>query len=104
MATLLLIEDEAKTAAFLQQGLVEYGYKVTPCHDGLLGYQKAKAEPYDLLILDIMLPGMAGWDIIRELRAEGISTPVLCLTARDDISDRVEGLRLGADDYLVKPS
>lgn len=100
---ILLIEDEKKTAAFLAKGLHESGYTVEVAHDGEKGLQLALASPFDLLIVDVMLPKKDGWAVVEELRASGARTPVLFLTARDRVSDRVKGLELGADDYLVKP-
>ena len=100
---ILLIEDEKKTAAFLEQGLREAGYTVEVSHDGAQGFELASSAPFDLLIIDVMLPGKDGWTVVRELRASGMHTPILFLTARDSVPDRVKGLELGADDYLVKP-
>ncbi|MEO5720997.1 MAG: heavy metal response regulator transcription factor [Chthoniobacterales bacterium] len=101
---ILLIEDENKTAAFLAKGLRESGYTVEMAADGEAGLQLAQgATPFDLLIVDVMLPKKDGWAVVGELRASGARTPVLFLTARDRVEDRVKGLELGADDYLVKP-
>ena len=100
---LLLVEDELKTAAFLQQGLQENGFVVDAAGRGDDGLHLARTMAYDLVILDVMLPGLDGWAIIKALRRDGLSTPVLFLTARDSVEDRVKGLELGADDYLVKP-
>ena len=100
---LLLVEDEAKTAAFVARGLTEEGYEVVRCADGEEGLRRAGAESFDLLILDVMLPGIDGFELLRQLRSAGQTTPVLFLTARDGVRDRVRGLRGGADDYLVKP-
>ncbi len=100
---LLLVEDEIKTANYLQKGLTEHGFSVETANNGVDGLFKAQNHTYDLLILDIMLPGLSGWDILEKLRSVNIQTPVLFLTAKDDVSDRVKGLQLGADDYLVKP-
>lgn len=100
---LLIIEDEVKTAAYLAKGLREQGFTVDVAHEGLDGLHLAMEGTHDLIILDVMLPGMDGWHIVRELRALGRQTPVLLLTARDAVEDRVKGLELGADDYLVKP-
>src|SRR5436190_5271850 len=99
----LIIEDEVKTAAYLQKGLVEQGFVVDTTGSGDEGLRLAGANRYDLIILDIMLPGRDGWSVIEELRRTGSQTPVLFLTARDTVQDRVRGLELGADDYLVKP-
>lgn len=100
---ILIIEDEAKTVDFLRKGLTENGYSVETARDGDTGLRMARAGQHDLILLDIMLPGRDGWSIIEELRRHGQKTPVLCLTARDAVTDRVRGLELGADDYLVKP-
>jgi two-component system copper resistance phosphate regulon response regulator CusR len=100
---ILIVEDERKTAAYLERGLVENSFAVEVCRDGEAGLQKALAGGFDLIILDVMLPVRDGWSILAELRGAGDRTPVLFLTARDDVRDRVKGLRLGADDYLVKP-
>jgi two-component system copper resistance phosphate regulon response regulator CusR len=99
---ILLVEDEAKTAQFLAKGLAEAGYAVDVAFDGLDGRHFIETERYDLAILDVMLPGLDGWQLLRLIRQRG-DTPVLFLTARDAVQDRVKGLELGADDYLVKP-
>ncbi len=100
---ILLIEDEEKTAAFLAQGLEEAGYTVEVARDGEAGSGLARASRYDLLVVDVMLPKKDGWTVVTELRGGGVPTPILFLTARDTVRDRVRGLELGADDYLVKP-
>ena len=100
---ILLIEDEKKTAAFLTKGLREGGFKVDVARDGQTGIELARASKFDLLIVDVMLPKKDGWAVVAELRSAGVSTPVIFLTARDSVRDRVKGLELGADDYLVKP-
>ncbi|CAD6520311.1 heavy metal response regulator transcription factor [Paraburkholderia sabiae] len=99
---ILVIEDEPKTAAYLKKGLEESGYSVEVANDGSHGLILAQEEDYDVIILDVMLPWMDGWTVVKTLRATR-TTPVLFLTARDDVNDRVRGLELGADDYLVKP-
>ncbi|MFM0100146.1 heavy metal response regulator transcription factor [Paraburkholderia nemoris] len=99
---ILVIEDELKTAAYLKKGLEESGYAVDVANDGPQGLLLAQEEEYDVIVLDVMLPGMDGWTIVKTLRSTR-TTPVLFLTARDDVDDRVRGLELGADDYLVKP-
>lgn len=99
---ILVIEDEPKTAAYLKKGLEESGYSVEVANDGSHGLILAQEEDYDVIILDVMLPWMDGWTVVKTLRATR-TTPVLFLTARDDVDDRVRGLELGADDYLVKP-
>jgi two-component system copper resistance phosphate regulon response regulator CusR len=100
---LLLVEDERKTAAYLRKGLSEHGCVVDVVGEGEEGLCRARTGTYDLVILDIMLPQRDGWSVLAELRRSGNQTPVLCLTARDAVQDRVKGLELGADDYLVKP-
>ncbi|MCF6280750.1 MAG: heavy metal response regulator transcription factor [Candidatus Polarisedimenticolaceae bacterium] len=100
---LLIVEDEIKTGEYLRQGLSESGFVVDLSHNGLDGHQMAMAGHYDMLILDVMLPDMDGWQILRSLRNAGKEMPILFLTARDSIDDRIKGLELGADDYLVKP-
>ncbi|MBV8880635.1 MAG: heavy metal response regulator transcription factor [Planctomycetaceae bacterium] len=100
---ILVVEDEKKAAAYLRKGLAENGYVVDLAADGDDGLQLARAGAYDLVILDVMLPGRDGWSVLAELRRDGVQTPVLFLTAKDSLPDRVKGLNLGADDYLVKP-
>jgi two-component system copper resistance phosphate regulon response regulator CusR len=100
---ILLIEDEKKTAAFLAKGLREAGFVVDFARDGETGLQLARETRFDLLIVDVMLPRKDGWNVVSELRRDRIRTPILFLTARDSVRDRVKGLELGADDYLVKP-
>lgn len=100
---LLVVEDEIKTGDYLRQGLVESGFVVDLARTGLDGHHLALTESYDLIILDVMLPDVDGWHIVRALREAKSPTPVLFLTARDSVEDRVKGLELGADDYLVKP-
>jgi two-component system copper resistance phosphate regulon response regulator CusR len=100
---ILIVEDEAKISDYLRQGLSEAGFLVDFARNGLDGHHLAMTEHYDLLILDVMLPDVDGWRILASLRQAGRKTPVLFLTARDSVDDRVKGLELGADDYLVKP-
>jgi len=100
---ILIVEDEIKTAHFLKRGLTENGYAVDIVHNGRDGLCMALGIDYDLVILDVMLPGMDGWALLAEFRKEKKQTPVIFLTARDRVDDRVKGLHLGADDYLVKP-
>ena len=100
---ILLVEDEKKTAAYLRKALSESGYVVDLAVTGDEGLHQALNRSYDLIILDVMLPGRDGWSILSEMRQAGQQTPVLFLTARDAVQDRVTGLELGADDYLVKP-
>ena len=99
----LVVEDEPKTGEYLRQGLTEAGFVVDLVRNGDDGLHAALGEAYDLAILDVMLPGMDGWSVLRGIRRSGQELPVLFLTARDEIDDRVRGLELGADDYLVKP-
>lgn len=100
---ILVVEDEEKTGSYLKQGLVEAGFVVDLVNHGADGLHRALTESYDLAILDVMLPGIDGWQILDTLRRAGQDMLVLFLTARDGIDDRVRGLELGADDYLVKP-
>jgi two-component system copper resistance phosphate regulon response regulator CusR len=99
----LLIEDKKKTSAFLAKGLREDELDVEIAHDGETGLELARSKKFDLLIVDVMLPNKDGWAVVEELRKSGMRTPILFLTARDSVRDRVKGLELGADDYLVKP-
>jgi len=100
---ILIVEDEAKTSEYLQQGLTEAGFVVDLARNGIDGHHLAMTEAYDLIVLDVMLPDIDGWRILQSLRDAGKKVPVLFLTARDSVQDRVKGLDLGADDYLVKP-
>jgi heavy metal response regulator len=99
----LLVEDERKIADFIRRGLTEHGYAVDVAHDGEEALDWPAVADYDAIILDVMLPIRDGMDVCRTLRDRGVQTPILMLTARDAIEDRVEGLDSGADDYLVKP-
>ena len=100
---ILIVEDEHKTGDYLRQGLREAGFVVDLSRDGTDGLHQALEESYDLVILDVMLPGMDGWQVLHGIRKRGLQMPVLFLTARDQVEDRIKGLELGADDYLVKP-
>ncbi|APR03639.1 heavy metal response regulator transcription factor [Thauera chlorobenzoica] len=100
---ILIVEDEVKTGDYLRQGLTEAGLVVDLARDGLDGLHLALNGDYDLIVLDVMLPSLDGWGILQTLRRSSRETPVLFLTARDQVEDRVRGLELGADDYLVKP-
>jgi two-component system copper resistance phosphate regulon response regulator CusR len=100
---LLVVEDEPKTATYLKKGLGENGFSVQVAQDGDQGLFMAMENAFDLIILDVMLPRRSGWSLLEALRQNGQVTPVLFLTARDTVPDRVKGLELGADDYLVKP-
>jgi two-component system copper resistance phosphate regulon response regulator CusR len=100
---LLIVEDEKKTGEYLKKGLTESSFTVDLADNGIDGLHLAMSEDFDLIILDVMLPKLNGWQILQTLRSSNIDIPVLMLTARDQIEDRVKGLELGADDYLVKP-
>jgi len=100
---ILLVEDEIRVADFIQRGLNGEGWLVTHLPDGEQALQLLQDETFDLILLDIMLPGISGLDVCRKLRARNNNTPILMLTALDSIDERVTGLKLGADDYLVKP-
>lgn len=100
---ILIVEDETKTSAFLKKGLEENGFSADVADDGNDGAYLARKGHYDLIILDVMLPGQDGWSVLRTLRQQRYPIPALFLTARDSVPDRVHGLELGADDYLVKP-
>lgn len=100
---LLIVEDQAKTGQYLRQGLSEAGFVTELATDGITGQHLALTGDYSLLILDVMLPGRDGWQILKAVRSAGMDIPVLFLTARDAVEDRVHGLELGADDYLIKP-
>ena len=100
---ILLVEDDAKITSFVTKGLQEQGFSVDAVADGDAGYRHALEHAYDVLILDIMLPGRDGLSILRNLRERKNTAPVILLTARSELSERVEGLNLGADDYLAKP-
>jgi heavy metal response regulator len=99
----LVVEDENSMAQFIRQGLLEQGYAIDVASDGREGLDFALLSKYDVIVLDIMLPIMSGLEMLSELRDQGIKTPVLLLTARSEVEDRVHGLDIGADDYLVKP-
>ena len=100
---ILIVEDVRKTGEYLCMGLREAGYFVELLNNGVDGLHNALEGDHDLIILDVMLPGMNGWEVLKSLRAQGRHMPVLFLTAKDHVDDRVHGLELGADDYLVKP-
>jgi two-component system copper resistance phosphate regulon response regulator CusR len=100
---ILIVEDEKKTAAFLAKGLREAGFAAETARDGASALQLVEKRKFDLLIVDVMLPKKDGWTLVSDVRAAGTNTPVIFLTARDSVRDRVKGLELGADDYLVKP-
>lgn len=100
---ILVVEDEPSVIDFVEQGLKEEGYVVDVATDGRLALDFVQTYPYDLIILDILLPGLDGRQVARTLRSQGVNTPILMLTALDDVEDRVAGLDSGADDYLIKP-
>jgi len=100
---ILIAEDEPKTGVYLRQGLTEAGFVVDLVTNGIDAAQQAFDDEYDLLILDVMMPGLDGWEVLEKVRAADKETPALFLTARDQVEDRVKGLELGADDYLIKP-
>jgi two-component system copper resistance phosphate regulon response regulator CusR len=99
---ILIVEDELKTRTYLQKGLSESGFVVDVAPDGVTGLHQARTESYDLILLDVMLPGLDGWSVLAELRRTHL-TPVLLLTARNETHEKVRGLELGGDDYLAKP-
>ena len=100
---LLLIEDDVKVAGFVRKGLEREGFMVTAVADGAAGLELGQEESFDAIILDLMLPKLSGLSVLQQLRRFGVTTPVLILTAKGSVEDRIEGLNLGADDYLVKP-
>jgi len=100
---ILLVEDDRRLSGILKRGLIEEGYAVDAVYDGEEGEYYAETTPYDLIILDIMLPIKDGLEVCRDLRQKRVNTPILMLTARDTVEDRVKGLDAGADDYLIKP-
>jgi two-component system alkaline phosphatase synthesis response regulator PhoP len=102
MRRILFVEDEAAFAVGMIDRLESEGYEVEWANSGLAGYERALTHPFDLIVLDVMLPGKNGFDICRDLRREGVNAPVLMLTARGEVVDRVVGLKLGADDYVQK--
>ena len=100
---ILLVEDDRKVASFIRKGLTEEGYAVDVAHDGEAGLLMGLDRLHDVIVLDVMLPGKPGFQVLRELRQAKVTTPVLLLTARDAVEDKVQGLDAGADDYLTKP-
>lgn len=103
MARILIVDDEPHIVDVVSAYLGREGHAVRSCGDGTTALRLATTEPADLMVLDVMLPGRSGFDVLRELRASGASMPVILLTARDDVIDRVAGLEIGADDYVTKP-
>src|SRR5882672_8430111 len=99
----LVVEDEKKTAAFVRKALQAEGFAVDVCHNGEEAWSAARLTPFDAIVLDVMLPGRDGLSLLRQLRAQSIATPVLLLSARGEVNERIEGLNFGADDYLPKP-
>ncbi len=100
---ILVVEDEPKAAAYIRKGLSEHAYVVDVAHNGIDGLHLATSGDYGLVLLDVMLPGADGWSVLQAIREQKKQTPVFFLSARDEVADRVKGLELGADDYLVKP-
>jgi len=100
---ILIVEDEPKTGEYLRQGLHEAGFVVDLAQTGVDGLHLSEQGEYELVILDVMLPGLNGWEVLKNMRQRGLEMPAMFLTARDQVEDRVKGLELGADDYLVKP-
>jgi len=100
---ILVVEDQKKIAALIESGLKEHGFAVDVCHTGEDGFFNATTESYDAIVMDIMLPGRDGLSILKSLREKGLTLPVLLLTARGELNERVQGLNAGADDYLTKP-
>jgi two-component system OmpR family response regulator len=103
LVKILVVEDERKIASFIRKGLEAAGFVVDACHHGDEGFTLATTRPYDAIVLDIMLPGKDGLSILRNLRDRRMSVPVILLTARSELNERLDGLNLGADDYLTKP-
>jgi len=99
----LLAEDDARVASFVRRGLVEEGFSVDVSSDGRCAFHQALHEPYDVVVLDVVMPFMDGFDVVGQIRRQGCRVPVLMLSAKDTVDDRVRGLNAGADDYLVKP-
>ncbi|MDB6136969.1 MAG: response regulator with CheY-like receiver domain and winged-helix DNA-binding domain [Verrucomicrobiaceae bacterium] len=100
---ILVVEDQKKIASFIEQGLSQHGFVVDVCHTGEEGFYNATTESYDAMVMDVMLPGRDGLSILKSLREKGLTLPVLILTARSELNERVQGLNAGADDYLTKP-
>lgn len=100
---ILIVEDDDRISRFLLRGLTDAGFGATVCRDAEEAIKRLERNRYDLLVLDLMLPGMSGIELCREIRGRRLDIPILMLTARDSVEDRVEGLRTGGDDYLVKP-
>jgi two-component system response regulator CpxR len=103
MDQILIIDDDEEFADLLSEYLLGHGFQSSVAFDGLTGFSRALAESFDLILLDLMLPGKNGLDLLRELRAKGLMTPVIMLTAKGEVADKIVGLEIGADDYLAKP-
>lgn len=103
MAKILIVEDETKIARFVELELKYEGYEVEIASDGRIGLEKALKDNIDLIVLDVMLPGLSGIEVCRRIRQEGNQVPIIMLTAKDDVTDKVAGLDMGADDYMTKP-
>src|SRR5689334_105421 len=103
MMNVLIVEDNASVGRFLRQAMTESGYAVQVVRDGVLAFDTAVHTRFDLILLDVMLPGMNGFEVCRRLRARDVTTPILIITAKDTLEDKLEGLDGGADDYIVKP-
>ena len=103
MMRLLVVEDDSQVSSFIQRGLAQEGFSVDVASDGQDAFHLALHEPYDLIVLDVLIPHMDGFQVVSEIRRQGCRAPVLILSARDGVGDRVQGLNSGADDYLVKP-
>jgi two-component system copper resistance phosphate regulon response regulator CusR len=100
---ILVVDDDPKIRSFVSRGLQESGIECETAEDGEAALARLRTQPFDLVLLDVMLPGIQGWDVLAALRQEGQSVPVIWVTARDEIEERVKGLELGGDDYVVKP-
>lgn len=103
MTRILVVDDDSRALHFMRQGLSEEGFTVDTCEDGAQGLQRALTSRPDLMVLDVMMPELDGWEVLSRLRQQGVSIPILMLTARDAVEYRVKGLTLGADDYITKP-
>ena len=103
VSRILVVDDDPKIRSFLRRGLVETGWHCETAPDGETALEMLRAQPYDLALLDIMLPGLQGWEVMETVRAEGMSLPVIWVTARDALDERIRGLQMGGDDYVVKP-
>jgi heavy metal response regulator len=99
----LLVEDDARVSSFIRRGLVQEGFSVDVSREGRGAFHQALAEPYDVIVLDVMIPHMDGFEVLNQVRSQGCRTPILILSAKDGVQDRIRGLNSGADDYLVKP-